>query len=191
MKPKNLSHPSFRVALSSLLMATAFIAFAREFGPFIMSSIALYVGVSYESDRELNFVAASNLPRLVMNTSVQSIKMGDIVRIVYPDGRVFDFEVTRRCAYANSFPCEYSKATQVSHSEAPTTPSEFRMALERDKASCNGGAGGAYTSSTIPMVRWTTVHDWNEVTQTFTTTGISSISWFTFTFQIVADPSCQ
>ncbi len=171
------------------LLGVSFVALAKLVGPFIMASVAAYAGVTYSSDQAMNFIAAGNLPRLIMSTAVQTIKKGDIVRIVYPDNRVFDFEAARRCSYMLSTACEFSNVTEVAAADAATTPSEFAMDLAQAKASCTGTAG-TYTTSTIPLVRWSSMTDWNQATQTMTTHGFSSTTYFTFSFYIPGPRSC-
>jgi hypothetical protein len=180
-----------RLPLFGATLMTSLVVWAANTWPFMMSAVASYAGLTHEADRDLNFTAASNLPRLIMNNSVSQIKKGDIIRIIYSDGRVFDFEAARACSPMVSRPCEYSKVTQVPGADAPATPSQFRTDLARDKASCTGGVAGTQGSASIPVQLWRTTHDWNEAAQVFTTTGSMSLTWLTVTFLIPGNPSCH
>lgn len=104
----------------------------------------------------VEFLAAKNIPRLVMQTAVEKIKKGDIVRIIYADGAVFDFETTRDCSRTIGFACEYSgNGTRVSGPDAPATLS--RYAFERAEANadqyCFGGSGSRSTFD-VPIGYW-------------------------------------
>jgi hypothetical protein len=179
-----------RWVVGGLLLSSLAVLAATRW-PFVAASVASYAGTTFQADMESNFTVAATLPRLIMLTSVTSIKKGDIVRIIYPDGRVVDFETAARCTYALSRACEFTRHTEVSGPDAPTTPSQFQTDLARDRASCRGGAAGAYTSATIPVHLWTTTHSWNDAAQIFNTTGTVSVHWITVTFQIPGRPSCH
>ena len=107
-----------RKIIGGVLIGLSLVAVGKLVGPFFMASVATYAGMTYAEDEAGLFSAAVNLPRAIMNVSVGSIKKGDIVRIVYPDNSVYDFEAERGCAYALSRACEYSKVTRVSSADS-------------------------------------------------------------------------
>ena len=87
-----------------MLIASAVIAASTTWGPFLIAAIYPTIR-SAAQDSETNYLGASNIARAVMNISVQNIKKGDFIRVVYPDGKIYDFKTTIRCAYAASVAC--------------------------------------------------------------------------------------
>lgn len=52
-----------------------------------------YPEYSFDQDRLEGFPAAGNLPRFfapTVNYNVQKIRRGDTVRVVYPNGKIYD-----------------------------------------------------------------------------------------------------
>ena len=100
------------IAGLGILVATTVVA--AIYGPFLVGNY--FPGVSYEDDRAVENAYTSNIPRNVMNLNVAKIKYGDIVRMVFPSGDIYDYEVAvAKCLAFSSLSCgTYSKATKVS-----------------------------------------------------------------------------
>jgi hypothetical protein len=147
----------FSIGMSCLVVL------ATTYGPFIFATY--YPGISRADDFELNYIYSQTIPRLVMNTSVQSIKKGDTVRIVYPDGSVYDFTQDLQCSYVTSPSCKFSRPVKVS---SATAPSRITYWQEREfEDSCPPVRieyikTGYWASSTVILApdRWQTTGTW-------------------------------
>jgi hypothetical protein len=148
---------TLKSGIVAALGSAAAIAVATTWGPFLMSTYR--PDLTYEGDRETNFVAAGNLPRHVMQTSVQNIKAGDVVRIIYANGAIYDFSISARCSYVNSTACQVESATQVGQLTDPSdpSPSAIRAALRDEygpdffRMGCNGGGGTYGPTDTVAV----------------------------------------
>jgi hypothetical protein len=81
-------------------------------------------------DAETFFAAAGNVPRLVMNRLVSSIKAGDTVRVVYPNGDVYDFEAEVTCSPVAI--CPMDNPVKKESPSAPAKPSSLEIRKLRD-----------------------------------------------------------
>ena len=95
-----------------LLTAATVVWAVTTWGPFLIKNYHPEIG-SLAADQDVDMHAASNTPVLVMNKSVDKIKAGDIVRFVYPDGKVYDMETEYQCSPMRSAACIYKKITPV------------------------------------------------------------------------------
>jgi hypothetical protein len=103
----------------------AALAAGKFFGPYYINLISPET-VSLQSDKDNQMLAANNLPRLYLNVKVQQIKKGDIVRMVYPNGDIYDFETTIQCAYAASNSCTYDpNPVKKASITDPAKPSKY------------------------------------------------------------------
>lgn len=155
------------VGASSLAFAVS------QVWPFMMAPY--FPSQTFENDRDNNeFQSAQVLPQMIMNTSVGAIKAGDIVRVQYPDGRVFDFPVVelKNCT-VKSTGCKLGKPVQKSGPSAAAEPTDLQIdratfeAIEREncftgralnptrRVSVNTGYWGSYgyaSGSTVTVV---------------------------------------
>lgn len=176
-----------RLAASTLAIAAA-VAVATTWGPFLVQSVATFRNItSYQVDRDLQYYAAMNIARIIMNTTVQKIKRGDIIRVQYPDGSVYDYETITRCPVAA--PCPVLDPTQVASADAPSTASQYATDRGHD-LSCGHVAGTPWSIS-IPTGRWVSDTWWNQATQQMGTTATyMSTGSFTLTFEMGRSPNC-
>jgi hypothetical protein len=144
---------------------------------FIMSSV--FPGVSFETDRELLFVHAGKLPLITLNVGATKIKKGDIVRVIYQDGRVYDFETTAQCSATAVCPLSYP--TLKSSATAPANVSNYaRQQARESKDTCaqdarrniNTGYWGSKVSERPPLSDGTQVFVHVEA---WVSTGIQTI----------------
>jgi len=124
-------------------------AFAATIWPFMMS--VYYPNITRADDVNSEFRYGSVLPRLYMGTSVSNIKQGDIVRIIYPNGEIWDMETSFQCSHVSTIPCPYrDNGTRVQGPTAPATPSKYSISVEMKKESARCQAGGG-SSGYIPI----------------------------------------
>lgn len=120
-------------------------AFAATWGPFIINNY--YPGLSYDADMANEFFGAANVPRKVMNLQVASIKRGDIVRVMYADGQIYDFETSADCSPQASFSCPFSgngtRRAFVEDSAAPSSAALTLSKVKNDNRKCTGGGAGS------------------------------------------------
>lgn len=182
--------------LKSSLLLILFVtgaALAATIWPFVMASY--FPGVTYAQDQALDFARASSLPRLVMLQSVSNIKRGHIVRILYPDGSVYDFETSRQCSPFVSIACTYSQITRVAGMDAPATASMYeidRAAIAAIQNRCRGRPGGLQTTLySVQTGKWVTTTEWDQVNQTMTSTGTYVLgALLTFTLPAPSPGNC-
>lgn len=107
---------------------------------YIFSMKSHFPWVTYEYDKEVNFPHAGKLPILYLNVGATKIKKGDILRVIYPDGRVFDIETTAQCSATMVCPLGYP--TQKSAANAPANVSNYqRTSWEKEvKDTCSQDA---------------------------------------------------
>ncbi len=168
-------------ALFGLVLATLW-------GPFLVSNVATFRSItSQQDDADLQYYAAMNIARIMMNTAVQNIKKGDIIRIQYPNGEVYDYETLVRCPLAA--PCPVADPTKVASADAPSTPSQYAADRARD-SSCSHTPGTPW-SVTISTGRWISQTWWNsDFTQMGTTATYTITGSFTLNFPMGRAPSC-
>jgi hypothetical protein len=128
--------------LGLLFVATA--AIAATWGPFIVSTY--FPGINIADDVE--YMYASLVPRLVMNTSVQNIKPGDQIRVIYSNGEIYNFEAFERFSAFRSVN-RMGNPRKRPTSTAPAVPSPLAMNTWR-MLNCRSGGGLA-----MPVGTWT------------------------------------
>ncbi|HEY1394834.1 hypothetical protein [Roseateles sp.] len=112
------------------LAALAAIAIAKTWGPFMMS---LYDAraTSIQADIYEQNIPSGNIARFFLNIGVAKIKKGDMVRIIFADGTVYDFEAASQCSPTGTVSCQWTKWTQRSSATAPAIRSQADLAEER------------------------------------------------------------
>jgi hypothetical protein len=141
---------SFRKVLPLVSLVTGAVAIAATvWGPFLISTHA--PGITFDLDRNVDFQHASNAPRLVMQTSVTSIERGDSIRVIYADGRIFDFEVVQRCSSVSGIACSLGAFTEKSSPNQAPVPTLSSVSDTRiqDRID-NGPYGGCVHGSPYP-----------------------------------------
>ena len=131
------------------LLGALGICLAATTWPFLMATF--YPNINHNDDIDSAFRYGSVLPRLVMGSSVSNIKRGDVVRITYPNGEIWDMETSATCSPYSSIPCPYnSNGTRVNSPTSPGTPSKYLISVEKQKESARCYAGGG-TFGYIPI----------------------------------------
>lgn len=132
----------------ALLIAIPASVMAAIFGPFLVGNY--YPGVVFRDDSEINFMYAGSVPRKVMLTYVSNIKRGDIVRVVYADGEIYDYEASSQCSYVSSTSCNLVNPVKVSSPDAPAKPGVIarRIAYMKAVNSCRSINSVTYSVQT-------------------------------------------
>ena len=114
------------------LTATAAIA-ATTWGPYLM--VNFFPSINYTEDSEAFFGYSQKLPRQYLNYKVQDIQKGDNVRIVYPNGEVYDFETQFRCSATASPSCSFINPVKKASATSPANLTSYDNRL-RDHERC-------------------------------------------------------
>ncbi|MDT9001792.1 hypothetical protein RQP53_21120 [Paucibacter sp. APW11] len=142
-----------------LLLVIATVAVAKMWGPFNVSLRNPSIR-SFADDSDLEFAGARNIARLYMLLDVQQIKRGDIVRVVYASGEVYDMDVTAQCSYVAGISCAFGKKTRVESIDSPSTVSQTAIKDWLLKhAPCEDRPGNSNTVQRdvkFPTGRWVT-----------------------------------
>lgn len=127
--------------------------------PFVVANF--FPGRTFSEDADLDYLGAKTIPRMVMNVSVQNIKKGDTIRMIYADG-VYDFEVLSRCPAVA--PCPLANPIKVDTPTSPALPTNYRRAVARQEAMearqqiyCSGGVFGQFITISVPTGYWSTI----------------------------------
>lgn len=172
-----------RIAAVSSVWFIVFAALAATLYPFIIATY--FPGVTFQIDSMESYRYASTVPRLVMQTSVQRIKKGDIVRVTYADGAIYDYETTSQCSYVASISCALMNPELKTSPAAPAKPSQNQLAEARMFARDSCSKSGIWVD--IPTGYWSEKFDFSgggalpdvvTITATWISTGISSLQFF-------------
>ncbi len=164
------------IAGLGILVATTVVA--AIYGPFIVGNY--FPGVSYEDDRAVENAYTSNIPRNVMNLNVAKIKYGDIVRMVFPSGDIYDYEVAvAKCSAFSSLSCgTYSKATKVSSPNSRATVGQAAKDAAQDAAelrACSISSNASFFLINVPTGYWSqaveTINNVVTITASYMSTG--------------------
>lgn len=118
-----------RIGILILAGLTA-LAIAKMWGPFLMSAYMPQIR-SLQDDINEDNRPSQNIARHFMNLEVKSIKKGDIVRIIFADGSVYDFEASRQCSGQLSLSCQWSGWTKKSSATQKASRSRWDREQER------------------------------------------------------------
>lgn len=125
----------FLLSATSASLITAALA-ASVVYIFVMSSV--FPSVSFEYDSEVNFIHAGKLPLINLNVGATKIKQGDIVRVIYPDGRVYDFETTAQCSATVACPLKNPKLKSSQTAQADVSSHAISTKEKELKDTCRG-----------------------------------------------------
>ncbi|HEY4083167.1 MAG TPA: hypothetical protein VGM81_20980 [Burkholderiaceae bacterium] len=138
------------------LTLTAFAVIAKFWGPFL---VVVPGTSSFADDDNNNMVSSQNTPRMYMGSNVSQIQKGDIVRIIYQNGDVYDMEAKYQCTSMASNACIWSKMTKKDSPNAAPTISLYAKTFWMNKfGPCEGNSES--NPKTIQVAfktsRWTT-----------------------------------
>lgn len=115
-----------------------------------------------------------------MNLNVAKIKYGDIVRMVFPNGDIYDYEVAvAKCSAFSSLSCGiYSKATKVSSPNSRATVSQAAKDAAQDAAelrACSIRSNASFFLINVPTGYWSqtaeTINNVVTITASYMSTG--------------------
>jgi hypothetical protein len=183
---RNLSQ--YRRPLIAGACAVSLVAIATTWGPFLVSP-----GVSFEGDEFTQFAGAGRAAANVMGVNVSRILAGHTIRVVYPSGRIVDFDVAVRCSFFSTIPCGLRNPVVIAQIKDPANPTytAIRNAIIDEygpdffRNGCNGNGGGSYgpqETVDVPTGYWESTSWWIQdqqiggTTARWTDTGIVRIA---------------